>query len=1381
MLPDNSQPGNGATGNAHPPSSGATEASFASAIFPVVGVAASAGGLEAFTELLGHMKEDSGVALLLVQHLDPHRESMLATILGSTSRLPVAQATDGEEIRPNRVYIIPPNASMSVEQGRLRMQKREPGPLVHMPADILLRSMAAQLGPRAVAVILSGGGTDGTLGTAEIKAAGGITFAQDEHSAKHDSMPMSAIATGYVDYVMPPAAIAAELARIASPSYLPRITLGGVSPVGVDNESELRKVLDLVRKSSGVDFSQYKRSTMLRRIQRRMALRRRDSIGDFIGLLREDPEEVAALHNDLLIRVTHFFRDPGAFQALEAEVFPGLIRNRRPDDPIRIWVAGCSTGEEVYSIAITLVEALGDDAADAPIKILATDVSNRYLDVARAGTYIENIAMDVSTERLRRFFRRVNGHYQVSKLIRDLCIFSKHDLIRDAPFAHLDLISCRNVLIYLDLPAQKRVMPMFHYALNPGGHLMLGPSETIGTFGELFSTLSPEHKIFTKKLTAQRAHVFFDFREPTYFGAAAARPPVEPVGADLAREVDRLLLEHHTPPSVLVDEDGTILQVRGRTSDFLRPPIGVPNPDVMRLTREGLRTDLQSALAQARSGAVPARRRVTFTEDGRTRVVEIRVLPLLHDGAVAHFLLLFRELPVKAAASPLSVVANAAGVVAEIGPEDPSGELDDLRGELQATREHLQSVVEEYEATTEELKSANEEILSSNEELRSTNEELQTAKEEMQSANEELSTVNDEMKHRNAELARVNDDLVNLFSSVNIPIVMVSRDLRIRSYTTTAERMLNLIPTDVGRPINHIRPNIEFPDLDRRLADVIESLAPQEFDVRDRSGRWFSARIRPYITVDNKIDGAVLAVVDVDAMRQNAERLRQARENADAIVETVWQPLVVLDDDLRLKRGNASFYRTFGLTPERAIGRPLYSLLGGPWDQPALVATVLDLLGRGRDLENFELDIADDSRRAFVLNSRRIDWHESQGKMILVAIEEITERKRVRDRDQQLARAEAARVEAELANRKKDEFLALLAHELRNPLAPILNALLVVRSSGVTAADQQWANTIMERQVRHMARLIDDLLDVSRVMRGLIQLRKERADLGRLVGQAVDSMRSFIESRGHTLTVDVAEGVPVDVDCVRFEQVVVNLLNNAAKYTDEGGEIHVSATREGPEAVVRVRDTGLGITPEFLPQIFDLFMQADRSLDRSMGGLGIGLTLVKNLVDLHGGRVSAHSEGLGRGSEFVVRLPVSPGADARPDPSSQPAVVGPSRRVLIVEDNVDSARTLARLLTTWGHETRVVHDGDQALPAAREFRPDIVLMDIGLPQRSGYEIAAEFRADPETRDVILVAVTGYGQEQDRAKAQESGFDLHMVKPADETQLRSALAVPARSS
>ncbi len=1373
MLPDESRPENGTTGDAQPPRPDAPDAP-ASATFPVVGVAASAGGLEAFTELLGHIKSDAGVALLLVQHLDPHRESMLATILGSTSPMPVAQGRDGEEIRPNRVYIIPPNASMTVERGRLSMRKREPGHVSHMPADILLRSMAAELGPRAVAVILSGGGTDGTLGIAEVKAAGGITFAQDEHSSKHDSMPMSAISTGYVDYVMPPDAIASELARIASPSYLPGIPLGGASTVDADSESELRKVLDLVRKSSGVDFSQYKRSTMLRRIQRRMALRRRESIGDFIALLREDPEEVAALHHDLLIRVTHFFRDPGAFRALETEVFPGLIRNRRADDPIRIWIAGCSTGEEVYSIAITLVEALGD-AADTPIKILATDVSNRYLDVARAATYIENIAMDVSPQRLRRFFRRVNAHYQVSKQIRDLCIFSKHDLIRDPPFAHLDLISCRNVLIYLGLPAQRRVMPLFHYALNPGGHLLLGPSETIGTFGELFSPLNAEHKIFAKKTTASRGHLSFDFREPAFFGApAGGRPSVEMVGADLGREVDRLLLEHHTPPSVLVDGEGTILQLRGRTSDFLLAPIGVPKPDVMRSARESLRRDLQSALAQARSETVPSRRRVTFVEGGRTRAVEIQVLPLLHNGAVAHFLLLFRDLPVKAA-SPTSVEA-----VVEVDPEDSSGKLEDLGRELQATREHLQSVVEEYEATTEELKSANEEILSSNEELRSTNEELQTAKEEMQSANEELSTVNDELKHRNGELARINDDLVNLFSSVNIPIVMVSRDLRIRSYTTTAERMLNLIPTDVGRPINHIRPNIEFPDLDRRLAEVIESLVPQEFDVRDRSGRWYSARIRPYITIDNKIDGAVLAVVDVDAMRQNAERLRQARENADAIVETVWQPLVVLDDDLRLKRGNGPFFRTFGLVPERAIGRPLYSLLGGPWDQPALVATVLDLLGRGRDLENFELEIADESRRAFLLNSRRIDGHETEGKMILVAIEEITERKREQEREQQLARAEAARVEAELANRKKDEFLALLAHELRNPLAPILNALLVARSPDVTAADQQWANTIMERQIRHMARLIDDLLDVSRVMRGLIQPRKERSDLGRLVAQALDSMRSFIEARGHELTVDAAEGVFVDVDPVRFEQIVVNLLTNAAKYTDEGGKIHVSAAREGAEAVVRVRDTGLGITPEFLPQIFDLFIQADRSLDRSMGGLGIGLTLVKNLVELHGGQVSAHSEGLGRGSEFVVHLPASGTAEARPETDTRPAA-GAARRVLIVEDNVDSALTLARVLKKWGHETMVVHQGDQALPAVREFEPDIVFMDIGLPQRSGYEIAADFRADPDARDLILVALTGYSQDQDRSKSHESGFDLHLVKPADEAQLRWALAMVARTS
>ena len=1149
-----------------------------------------------------------------------------------------------------------------------------------------------------------------------------------------------------------------------------------------DSEADLRKIMDLVRKTSGVDFSQYKRSTMLRRIQRRMALRRRDTVADFIDLLREDPQELAALHQDLLIRVTHFFRDPGAFRALETDVFPGLIRNRRRDDPIRIWIAGCSTGEEVYSIAITLVEALGEDAADTPIKILATDVSNRYLDVARAATYIENIAMDVSPDRLRRFFRKADSHYQVSKTIRDLCIFSKHDLIRDAPFAHLDLISCRNVLIYLDLPAQKRVMPLFHYALNPGAHLLLGPSETVGTFNDLFAPLNAEHKLFTRKSTALRSAVFFDPREPSFIGSSAGSPPShEPIHEELGREVDRLLLVHHTPPSALVAESGAILQVRGRTSDFLVPPIGTAAPDVMKMAREGLRADLQSALALARSDRIPARRRAKFTEDGRARMVEIEALPLVRNGLVGHVLVLFRELPTGTPASPLPIETDAAAIVAEADSDDPSDRMTDLRRELQATREHLQSVVEEYEATTEELKSANEEILSSNEELRSTNEELQTAKEEMQSANEELSTVNDELKHRNGELARVNDDLVNLFSSVNIPIVIVRRDLRVRRYTTAAERILGLVPADVGRPIGNLRTIFDFHDLERRLAEVIETLIPQEYDVRDRDGRWYSARIRPYITVDNTIDGAVLAILDVDAIRQNSERLRMAREYADAIVETVWQPLVVLDDDLRLMRGNASFFRTFGLSADKAIGRPLYAILGGPWDQPSLVATVLDLLGRGRDLQDFELAIADESRRTFLLNSRRIAWHEGEAPMILVAIEEVTERKREQERLDQLARAQAARTEAELANRKKDEFLALLAHELRNPLAPILNALLVVKSGDPTPADMDWAHTIMERQVRHMSRMIDDLLDVSLVMRGAIPLRKERSDLTLLVGHAVESMRSSIEARGHTLGFQATEDVPLSVDVARFEQVVVNLLHNAAKYTEEGGHIRVSASRKDGDAVVSVRDSGLGISPDFLPRIFDPFTQADRSLDRSTGGLGIGLTLVKSLVELHGGRVSARSEGLGHGSEFVVRLPALAGAEALPDGVVEPAEGIASRRVLIVEENVDSAHTLARVLRNWGHETRVVHDGGDALPAAREFRPDLVLMEIGLPGRNGYDLATDFRADPEARGIILVALTGYGPEQDRARSLESNFDLHLTKPADEAQLRSALALASKST
>jgi two-component system, chemotaxis family, CheB/CheR fusion protein len=686
-----------------------------------------------------------------------------------------------------------------------------------------------------------------------------------------------------------------------------------------------------------------------------------------------------------------------------------------------------------------------------------------------------------------------------------------------------------------------------------------------------------------------------------------------------------------------------------------------------------------------------------------------------------------------------------------------------------------------------EIKSANEEILSSNEELQTTNEELEMVKEEMPSANEELQTVNEELNQRNRELAEVNDDLVNLFGGVNIPIVIVNRSLGIRRFTPQAERLLNLIPSDVGRPIGDLKPNLNVPDLEQLLAEVIDTLNVKEMEVQDREGRWYSLRIRPYVTADNKIEGAALAAVDIDMLKRSLEQLKQARDYAEAIIETVGEPLVVLDAELRVLRANDAFYRTFGLARPEVEQHYFHELGGGLWNQPRLRELLAEVLPRNerlRDLE-FEADFGGLGRRTLLLNAQRIAWEGRKVRMILLALQDVTERKREGESARLLAAAQAARAEAEAANRRKDDFLALLAHELRNPLAPIRNSIHILRHSDDPDLGAQ-ALELAERQVTHMTRLLDDLLDAARLTRGQVRLQKQSVRVGEVMAHAVEAIRHAAQQRGHRLEVHgPPEPVFLDADPVRLEQVLVNLLNNAIKYTEPGGHIWMRAERQGPEVVLSVRDTGVGMGPELLPHVFEPFVQEDRSVERAQGGLGIGLALVRWLVELHGGGVRAFSAGPGRGSEFVVRLPAGSPAPPAAARRERAAVAGPAagaekppvrpRRVLVVDDEPAVAKSLAWVLKMDGHQVRVVQDGPSALTAAREEAAEVVLLDIAMPGMDGYEVARRLRRTPGLETMRLVALTGYGDEAVRQRTREAGFDEHLVKPVNPDELTRVLA------
>jgi two-component system CheB/CheR fusion protein len=827
-----------------------------------VGVGASAGGLEAFTELLEALSPDPGMAILFVLHRGLAHKSILSDILAKSTSMPVHEVVDGMTVEVNHLYIAPPSTNMALTDGKLTVRPHAPSLVPDMPVDNLFRSLAASQKSRTIGVILSGIGTDGSLGFHAIKSEGGITFAQDENSAKHNSMPRSAILDGSVDYVHSPRNIARQLERLSRHSY------SRESPPNIDapaSKDSIPDIIALLRTRTSVDFSQYKQSTIRRRILRRMALSGLESPAEYLALLRDDAAEVQKLYQDFLIRVTQFFRDPTAFETLKERVFPIIARAHAPDSPIRIWVAGCSTGEEVYSLAIVLLEYLETAPASFPIKILATDLNESALEKARAGLFLDNIAIDVSPERLRRFFTRSEGFYQITKSIRELCVFSRHNMATDPPFSRIDLASCRNVLIYMDNSLQRRVLPILQYSLSPDGFLFLGSSENIGPFGDLFVTVDGPNRIFARKPGTNFPPDFVGHEK-----AWRLRVPGRDEGApgwsalDVQKEADRIILSRYAPVGVVVDEAMTVLQFRGRTAPYLEPAPGLATLDLFRMIREGLVAEVRNAIARARAENVTVTREsFVFTDGDELRSVQLEVIPFrVPPAGIRFFLVLFQDRAAAAAPQPVPPGGDSQATAGD-------QQVAKLQQEIADLREYLQTVVEEQESTNEELKSANEEILSANEELQSTNEELQTAQEEAQSANEELATVNEELRHRNVELGRVNNDLVNLLSGVNIPIVMVSRDLRIRRFTPLVQKIFNLIPTDIGRPISDIKPNLDVQDLSRLIAGVIDTLAPYECEARDLNGRLYSLRIRPYVTLDNKIDGASIVLLDIDSIRSS--------------------------------------------------------------------------------------------------------------------------------------------------------------------------------------------------------------------------------------------------------------------------------------------------------------------------------------------------------------------------------------------------------------------------------------------------------------------------------------------------------------------------------
>ena len=1318
----------------------------------VVGIGASAGGLEALERFFDNLPVGTGMALVVVQHLSPDFKSLMAELLARHTKLPIRLVEDGIPIEPDHVYLIPPKKEMIISGGRLLLSERDHQQELSLPIDVFFRSLAQDCGPRAVAIVLSGGGSDGSRGIRDVHDAGGLVLVQDTETAQFDGMPKTAREAGVAHVVLAPQDMPGLLLEHSKKPQAART--GDAPPVAPSARADaLNVVYRMLEKEFGIDFNHYKPSTVTRRIERRVQLALAGNFDQYVERLGRERSELDLLYRDLLIGVTRFFRNEEAFALLEQRILPELFRRGTPDVPVRVWVAGCATGEEAYSLAILLHEAAARHG-DRPVKIFASDVHRGSLELAARAVYEAEAIANVSEERLQRYFIRRGQHYQVVPEIRQLIVFAPHNVIRDAPFTRIDLVSCRNLLIYLQPQAQQKALSLFHFGLNRGGILFLGPSESLGLLTHDFETVDKHWRVYRK---------FSDVRTPV--DARLQVPRVEPrfPSAPLAsrHSLSHLLgaydslLDRFMPPSLLVSEGGDLLHVFSGAGKFLHHRDGRPGQDVLDAVDSELKLVLVGGLKRAlaeRTELVFKNVRLCADDVEALYRVTLSAVPG-RDGAAASVLVAFEPVQsVPTAADPAATEIDLASL--------PHPQVAALEAELNSTRENLQAAIEELETSNEELQTTNEELHASNEELQSTNEELQ-------SVNEELYSVNAEYQRKIAELTELTNDMDNLLSSTEIGTIFLNRELKFRKFTPQIAQRFNLLPQDVGRSIDTFTHNIDHPELIGDLRRVLASGEPIERELADRENRSFFLRILPY-RAKGEIDGVVLTLIDVSGLKAAEDALFHERYLFNSLLSTVPDAIYFKDARGRFIRANKPVAAQFGLSDPRAlVGKTPFELT--EHEMAFAMHEADEKVLRTGEAQTYRLEKRVDAQphgpgEHWVVATRHPLLDQSQkGVGVITMLRDVTKQKRAEEKIQE-------------AMRRRDQFLAMLSHELRNPLGAVVTATELVKAD--THLDPRLSKLIhiIDRQSQQMARLLDDLLEASRVTQDKIELRKRIVDLGPIAREAADAVRGAMEARGLTFTLSVeCEPLCVDGDPARLQQLQVNLLNNAAKYTPRGGHVHLAAGCEGEVAVIRVRDDGVGIPSEMLDSVFDLFVQAERTLDRSDGGLGVGLTLVRALVTLHGGSVTAHSDGAGKGSEFVVRLPlVKQVHDAAPSSRGQ-ASVPPGARVVVVEDNADSREMLCELLELSGCDVHSASAGPEGVELMDQVQPDAAIIDLGLPGIDGFDLARQVRSNPKHAHVFLIALTGYGQASDRARALEAGFNAHVVKPIGPATLMRLLA------
>lgn len=1341
--------------------------------FPVVGIGASAGGLQALLRFFEQMPGSNGMAFVVILHLSPKHQSSADTVLARATSMPVVQVSSEVPIQADHVYVIAPNMQLSMSDGMLRVAAAERPRGQHVAIDVFFRTLADVHRERAIAVVLSGTGADGSVGVERIKEQGGITLVQEPADAEYEGMPLAAIGTGVVDFVLPVTEMAQRLVEIwASARNIQLPPVGDEdAPAGrpehdhsASDEEALQEIISLLCVNTGHDFRHYKRATVLRRIERRLQVRSVTSLPGYAALLEQEPAEYKALLKDMLIGVTNFFRDRESFEALERDVLPLLFKGKVQGEQVRAWVAGCATGQEAYSLAMLLAEQAALVEKPPEVQLFATDIDEIAIGVARTGLFPTSIVTDVPPPRLRQYFSKEEGRYRIRKTVRDLILFAHHNLLRDPPFSRLDMISCRNLLIYLNRDMQLRVMEMFHSALKPDGFLFLGSSESAEAAAEFFVPFDKKNRIYRARVLSRAARYI-----PALPHASATRlPELVNAGSALTRQftyadVHQRALSRFAPPSVVVDRDLNIVHMSESAGAFLRYIGGEPSRSLLALVLPELRLELRTAMYQAQQGNISVEgQRVLLHRGDRAFHVNMIVRPFNDEVANGNFILIVFE----ETEQSLNVELPGGAV--------PHKDLvlTQLEAELQRNKEKLQETIEHAEISNEELRASNEELQAINEELRSATEELETSKEELQSVNEELITVNYELKVKVEETGKANDDLNNLIASTDIATIFVDRGMRIERFTPRATDLFSIIPSDIGRSLFDITHKLDYEALADDVSTTFETLRLVEREVRSTSGRYYIARLLPYRTTEDKIEGAVMTFFDITGRREAEEKVRAGEAWMRLVAESTGDyAILTMDKDGRITGWNRGAEQNFGYAEGEVLGKPADFLFTPADREQGVPAAELRGARETGRAEDERWHVRKDGSRLFCQGvTTPLSNNGTLYGYAKIARDQTARVQHDDRREAALSSEQHGRSMAESASAMKDEFLAVMSHELRHPLNLIaINAELLVRLPELRQSPTaQRAAYVIRTSVTSQAKIIDDLLDMSRLSTGKLTLAREDVDLGDIAARLVDVLKAdplleFLRLQ----FVQADHPLMVSADVVRMEQVVLNLLNNAVKFTPAGGTIALTLCADDGQARLDVSDTGAGIEPRFLPHIFDMFGQGGATAVRSKTGLGIGLALVRHIVELHGGRVEAGSDGVGQGSRFSIWLPLVQ-CDARCR-DEQPDATGTAlagRRILLVDDMEDSAYMFRSLLETEGATVTAAITAREGLALLAQEQFDVLISDISMPDMDGYEFMRAVRAQPALASLPALAASGLGRAKDVQEALEAGFSGHITKPID---------------